>query len=123
MPVIANKRNGRVTLHNTANATYIIVGNNSVSNVAIGEEVLTGARISQIFWGCDAGHWKVTRGANVIAVCSSTGSGHYNFAAHSVSLSQDAAANVSVTLHGASNGFIVIELTKEGTLPKVGQGY
>lgn len=112
--LISNKKNLAVTVHVSAsNSTLIVAGNNSVSNVATGDEVLTGASITQLFWGTDTGAIIVKRGANVVVTCTQTG--HMDFAAAGLSLTKDQAANLVVELPSA-NAFVLIELQKVGSL-------
>ena len=108
-----NAVGGRAVIHATANATIVIAGNNTVSNVATTSQVLTGASISKIWFGAaPSGYWNVLRGANLVASFESSGTYEFNGAA----LNVDKTANVVVQLMGASNGFIIIELHKEGVL-------
>ena len=112
--VLHNRKNISAVLHCTANATFVIAGNNSVSNVATSDEVLTGAAIKQIWWGTDPnGAWIVKRGANVVSVHS--GADWSDYAGNGSMLSKDASANVVVELVGSSNGYIMIELQKIGS--------
>lgn len=112
--LISNKKNLAVTVHVSAsNSTLVIVGNTSSSNIATGNEDLTGASITQLFWGTDTGAIVVKRGANVVVTC--TQSGHMDFAASGMSLTKDQAANLVVELPSA-NAFVLIELQKAGTL-------
>jgi hypothetical protein len=113
MPVQYNKKYVKVATHNVANETYVIVGNNSVSNIAMGDEIIEGATISRITYGTDSnGTWKVLRGANVVFAAGG-GSADHEFPIGG--LSQFPAANVVVQLSGSANGFIQLELKKIGT--------
>lgn len=119
MAVISNKPQGSCVLHFNANSGNIIVaGNNSVSNVATGSEVLTGASIRKITFGAapsGTAYWTVARGANVVAVCD--GTGILNFTGEfGAALNLFPAANLVCTLTGSTNGFIMVELAKIGTL-------
>lgn len=112
--LISNKKNLAVTVHvSTSNSTLVIAGNTSSSNIATGNEVLTGASITQLFWGTDTGAIVIKRGANVVVTC--TQSGHMDFAASGMSLTKDQSANLVVELPSA-NAFVLIELQKAGTL-------
>lgn len=96
-----------------ANSTIVIAGNNSVSNIATGTQNLTGATITKIWFGsAPSGYWNIKRGANL--VYAATGSGFHYF--DGAALSTDKTANVVCELMGVTNGFIMIELHKEGVL-------
>ena len=108
--LISNKKNLAVTLHvASANVNLAIAGNTSQSNVAISNETLTGAAITQIFWGTDSGAVRIYRGSNVVITCTQTG--HMDFAASGMSLTKDQGANLVVNFDSA-NGFALIELQK-----------
>lgn len=112
--VLSNKKNTKATLHFTpANTTVIVAGNNSVSNVAITDEVLSGANINQLYWGTDAGSIQILRGANTVAVL--TGTGHADYINTGIALSKDQAANVVVNFVGTANAYLIVDLQKVGT--------
>lgn len=116
--IIHNRKNLSVTVHATSNATLTIAGNNSVSNVAIGDEVLTGAAIKQIWASSPSGngaYWTVKRGANTVVVMDSTS--WFDFAGNGNLLNKDSSATLVLELSnvGDDQGFIMIELQKEGT--------
>ncbi len=120
--VISNRKNTSVVLHvSSANSGNIIVtGNSTTSNiggtsacVAVSNEVLTGAYITQVVWGCDGtGHIQVLRGANLVAVYDSTG--QHEYAGTGMPINMYPAANVVINLVGSANSFIAIELQKIG---------
>lgn len=112
MSIISNGINGKTILHYVANATVVVAGNNSVSNVATSTEVITGATIRQVLWGTDTGAWTVKRGANTVLVLS--GTNQLPFSAFNCPVNVDKAANVVITL-SSGTGFIILELQKEGT--------
>lgn len=101
---------GRAVLHATANSTIVVAGNNSVSNIASGSQELSGASITRIWYGSDA-NWSITRGANLVYLTS--GSGYHYFDGAALNLFRG--ANITATTESA-NGFIMIELKKEGNL-------
>lgn len=115
--VIANRERTSAILHFTANtADIVIVGNNSVSNVAKNNEVVNGAQISQIICGSPSGngaYWKVLRGANTVAVIDSTAM--LDFAGVGMPINLYPQANLSVQLIGAADGFLMIEIQKIGS--------
>lgn len=126
MAVISNRKYSSATLHFTANATIKIAGNNSVSNVAIGDEVLTNCSISRVIWGNDAGCWLI-KSANssansVIMVCNASGPGVYDLQGNRATIPLMVATHDSlhVELNGAANGFIIIEVKKVGSFPSLG---
>lgn len=103
----------RFILHAVANSTANIAGNSSVSNVAGSSQNLTGASITRVWFGSDGnGSWNIKRGSNLIY--SASGSGYHYF--DGALLTVDRTGNISVELVGSSNGFIMIELKKEGVL-------
>jgi hypothetical protein len=110
--MIANRRNLSATLHFTANATIIVSGNTSVSHLAIGDEVLTGASITQVWHGSPA-QWSVKRGANTVGVFDSTS--YVDFAGNGNAINLDSAATLVVSLDSSTaNGYLMIELQKIG---------
>ncbi len=116
--ILHNRKNLSVTVHCTSNATFVIAGNTTVSNVAIGDEVLTGASIKQAWYSSSSGntaYWTVKRGANTVLVLDSTG--WMDFAGNGNLLNKDASANLVLQLVNAADdeGFLMIELQKEGT--------
>lgn len=116
MAVMLNKKNLSATIHNATNATYTIAGNNSVSNVATSDEVLTGASIKQVWYGSPSGstaYWVVKRGSNTVLVLE--GTGYMDFAGNGGLLKQDSTGTVVLELVGSANGFIQMELQKEGS--------
>lgn len=119
--ILSNKPNGSVTIHVTnANAALVIAGNTSVSNVAASGEILTGATIRKVWWGIDnAGSIQIARGgagaANNVLVLSQ--SGFMDFAAGGTVINVNKTANVAISFAGSANGFAIIELKKEGTMP------
>ena len=113
--VISNRKNTSVVLHvaSANSGNLIIAGNSSVSNVAISDEVLTGAYITQVVWGCDGtGHIQILRGANLVAVYDSTG--QHEYAGTGMPINMYPAANLAINFIGSSNSFIAIELQKIG---------
>jgi hypothetical protein len=97
-----------------------VAGNSSTTNVnstsvcvALGDEILEGAYITQAIWGCDGtGHIQILRGANLVAVYDSTGQQEY--AGTGMPINLYPAANVVVNLVGSANSFIIFELQKTG---------
>lgn len=120
--VISNKKNASLVLHvaSANSGNVIVVGNSTTSNiggtstcVATSNEVLTGAYITQVYWGCDGtGTIQVLRGANLVAVYDSTG--QHEYAGTGMPLNMYPAANVVINIIGSANCFISMELQKIG---------
>lgn len=116
MGIVTNKQarsttSGYVVIHGTANASYIVVGNSSVSNIASGQEIVTGASIAQVWWGVsNGGYCTVSRGANTILVLTESGS--MNFVDDHIPISIDTTANVSFAINGGV-GFVMVEMQKQ----------
>ena len=120
--VISNRKNTSVVLHvaSANSGNIVVVGNSSTTNVgststcvAISDEVLTGAYITQVVWGCDGtGHIQVLRGANLVAVYDSTG--QHEYAGTGMPINMYPSANLVINLVGSANSFIAIELQKIG---------
>lgn len=114
--ITSNKVNRSACIHVNANATIIVAGNTSVSNVATSDEILTGASITQVFWGIDPsgdGHARITRGGSLVGVYDSTG--YKDYAGNGMSLNVNPTSNIEVTFHGTSTGYLFIEVQKTGT--------
>ena len=113
--VVSNKPRLSAVFHVAgANATLVVAGNNSVSNVASAGETLTGAYITQAAWGVDpAGYIVIKRDATPVAIYDSTGQHEYAGCGMPITAGQNA-ANLSVEFVGTSNGFIVFEVQKVG---------
>ena len=58
MAIIINKKGLSSVIHLTANATITIAGATGTSDIAVGDEVLTGCSIKQIWYGSNNGHWE-----------------------------------------------------------------
>lgn len=111
--ITSNKKNTSAAIHFNASNNLIIVGNSSVSNVATSDEVLTGAYITQAYWGCDGnGHIQVLRGANLVAVYDSTG--YKDYAGCGLPLNAFPAANLTVNFVGSANAYLLLEVQKMG---------
>ena len=111
--MVANRKNLSATLHFTNNATITVSGNSSVSHIALGDEVLTGAYICQV-WHGSMGQWTVMRGSNTVGVFDSTA--YNDFAGNGNPIKLDSSGTLVVTLDSpATNGYLMIELQKIGT--------
>lgn len=111
---ISNRKNTAAVIHvSSANATLVVAGNSSVSNVAMSDEVLTGAYISQVAWGCDpSGYIVVKRGSVVASVYDSTGQHEYAGCGMPITVGQS--DNLTIEFVGSSNCFIVMDIQKVG---------
>lgn len=112
-----NVKNGVVTLHFNANSGNIIItGNNTVSNVALGGEVIASAPINQLWAGSPSGnasYWELRRDGVLVATIDSTC--YLDFAGNGNQLTIGAtSANLTANLIGATSGFLVVELQKLG---------
>lgn len=113
MPVVTNS-NKKVILRDVANATYVIAGNTSVSNIAensavLGEENISGAYVAQIHWSTD-GLITVSRGSNTLFKL--TGSGTWNFRHMGMAMNENQTANLVIST-ATANSTVVIELVKQ----------
>lgn len=112
--ILSNKKNTSAVIHFSGSNTVIIAGNNSVSNVAISDETLTGAYVTQVFYGCDgSGSIQLKRGSDTIAVYDSTG--YIDYAGAGMALTAgNTAANIAVSFVGSANAYLLIEIQKIG---------
>jgi hypothetical protein len=120
---ISSRKNTSFVIHvaNANSGNIIIAGNSTTTNVngtstcvAISDEVLSGAYITQAIWGCDQNsHIHVLRGANTVAVYDSSGQHDYAGCGMPINVSQQ--ANLVVNFVGGANNFIMLELQKVGT--------
>jgi len=113
MPTIINRSGSSAVVHVNANSTIVIAGTSAVSNVASVGETLTGAYITQVWWGAPAGYWTIKRGSNTALVLSETG--YLDFAGAGASLTIDASADIVANLVTSSTGFLMFEVQKTPT--------
>jgi hypothetical protein len=113
--VLKNSLN-EATLWASTNTTFVIAGNNSVSNVSYVNsdnlvQNVASASIRKIICSTNAtgAVWTISRGGNVAWQCS--GNFTFDFQAHGMPLTQDAAANVVVGIAGGA-GTILIDISK-----------
>lgn len=113
MAVIINKKGLSAVIHLTSNAVVNVTGNSTTSDIAVGNEEILGAVITQVWYGSE-GHWVIKRGSNTVAVFDSTG--YTDFAGCGITLNVDATAStLSANLVNTGNGFVIVELTKVPT--------
>jgi hypothetical protein len=112
--ILSNKKNTSAVIHFTpANSTLTIAGNSTVSNVAIENEILTGAYITQVFYGNDgAGSIQVLRGTSLVAVYDSTG--YVDYAGSGMALTANSTSSLTVNFVGSANSYLLLEVQKEG---------
>lgn len=120
---VSNRKNTSFVIHvSAANSGNVVVsGNSTTTNVAgtstciaTGNEVMSGAYITQAFWGCDGtGTIQVLRGSTLVAVYDSTGQKDY--AGCGMPLNINPTANLVVNFVGSSNAYCILELQKLGT--------
>jgi hypothetical protein len=120
--IISNKKNISATIHvSVANTTIKVSGNSVTTNVdatstclATGNEVLSGAYITQAFWGIDpAGYAVIKRGTTPIAIYDSTG--YKDYAGNGLALTVGQTANLTVEFVGTANAYVLFEVQKVGT--------
>jgi hypothetical protein len=117
--ITSNKKNLSATIHVTnANTTLNMAGNNSVSAIAIGDEVLTGAYITQVYFGHDGssadGGVAIYRGANLVAAYDTTC--FVDYAGSGMALTVDQTANLAIKFIGTNNAYCFLEVQKVGNL-------
>lgn len=114
MAVLINKKGLSAVIHLTANAVINVAGNSSVSDIAYGDETVTGATITQMWYGCGNGaYWEIKRGSNTVMFTDSTG--YLDFAGNGVALNKDITGTLVANLNVSQTGFLIIELTKSPT--------
>lgn len=112
--VLSNKLGTSAVVHLNSGNTIVIAGNSSVSDIASGNEVLTGAYIAQVVQGIgNGGHITLTRGGQLTAVYDSSGA--FDYAGAGIALTHNQSQNIEVSFVGSSNGYIILELQKIGT--------
>jgi hypothetical protein len=122
--ITSNKKNTSAVIHvSVANTTIKVSGNSTTTNVdststclALGNEVLTGAYITQAFFGIDpAGYAVIKRGTTPVAIYDSTG--YVDYAGNGMALNVGQTANLTIEFVGTANGYVMLEVQKAGTLP------
>jgi hypothetical protein len=120
---ISSRKNTSFVIHVSAanSGNIILAGNSTTTNVngtstcvAISDEVLSGAYITQAFWGTDGvGTIQILRGPTLVATLDSTGQKDY--AGCGMPLNINPTANLVVNFVGSSNAYCLLELQKQGT--------
>ena len=113
--ITSNKKNTSLVIHiSAANVNLKVAGNNSVSNLAMSDEILNGAYITQAFWGNDGNsHIQILRDTALVGVFDS--SGYVDYAGAGMPMSVGQSANLIVNFVGSSNAYCILELQKTGT--------
>lgn len=108
-----NKKNGPATVIFTASDTLTVAGGVGTSDLAIDDEILTGASISRAWTGCaDGGSWTIKRGSNTVFVISTTS--FVDFAGNGTSIVLDSGADIVVEFDGTGEATLMLELKKIG---------
>lgn len=111
--LLANRKNSSAVIHFNSNTELTVVGNNSTSNIAAPGETLTGITITQATFGSPSGngaYWKISRGANTVAVFDSTAQIDLAGTGGPINISPD--ATLKVELVGSDDGFLILEVQK-----------
>lgn len=117
MPVVASKFNApanyaSVSVLDTANATYTVVGNNATSNVSTANVTVKSASINKVVYGAQTGaHWTISRGSNVVGVYF--GSGSIDYASLGMPITKDKTGTLVLTLNGGTVGSIYVEIKED----------
>lgn len=113
--ITSNKKNTSLVIHiSAANVNLKVAGNNSVSNLAMSDEILNGAYITQAFWGNDGNsHIQILRDTALVGVFDS--SGYVDYAGAGMPMSVGQSANLIVNFVGSANAYCILELQKTGT--------
>lgn len=115
--IVSNKLNSVVVIHLVANDEFVVAGNNSISNLAVGEEILTHVSVNKVLWGTDGeanSYWEISKEGNTFLVL--TKAGELNLSGHGMALpvvTANGDANLEFNYNGGA-GFILIELRKHG---------
>lgn len=113
--ILRNRLNHSCVIHTDVSNTITIAGNSSTSNIAIGAEVITGAAITQAWFGGEATSvWVVKRGSNTACILNPSGEAYVDFRGNGNSLDLDANATLVMTLTGGANSYLMLELKKIG---------
>lgn len=113
--ITSNKKNTSLVIHiSAANVNLKVAGAVGTSNLAMSDEVITGAYITQAFWGNDGNsHVQILRDSVLVAAFDSTG--YKDYAGCGMPLSVGATANLVVNFVGSANSYCILELQKTGT--------
>lgn len=120
---ISSRKNTSFVVHvSSANSGNIVLSGNSTTTnvagtstcVAIDNEVLSGAYITQAFFGIDGnGHIQILRGSTLVAAYDT--SGQKDYAGCGMPLNINPTANLVINFVGTSNAYCMLELQKQGT--------
>jgi hypothetical protein len=120
---ISSRKNTSFVIHvSSANSgNIVLVGNSTTTNVggtstcvAISDEVLSGAYITQAFFGVDGtGHIQILRGSTLVATYDT--SGQKDYAGSGMPLNVNPTANLVINFVNSSNSYCMLELQKQGT--------
>jgi hypothetical protein len=124
MAVLRNQKNRSCIVHLTANAELVMVGNSSVSDIAIDDEEVKGASIKQAWFGSPSGalnYITVARGSNTVAVYDSTA--WMDYAGNGALIDKDSTGTLVVTFTGSEPQYLMLELRKEFDDPNPSDPY
>jgi hypothetical protein len=108
--ITSNKLNLSTTLHVTENCGLTIAGDNTVSDIAMDGETLTGAYINQISWACTPGAYlQVLRGASIAGIYDSSSVHEYSGCGMPLKINSEEPLIFNF-INGS--GFCIIELQK-----------
>lgn len=109
--VIFNKLNTSAALHITSNSDIQITGNNSISNIALENEIITNGYIKQIFWSCDPNsHIQLYTDGILSGVYDSSASTDY--VGNGLSFNTLIQDQLNIRFIGSSNCYCMIEIRK-----------
>lgn len=96
----------------TSNSNIVIGGNSSVSDIAMSNEVITGAGITQIWFNSSSGaaYWTLSQGSNTLITGGS--STQLDFKSNQGSISLNGTANLTANLVGSNTGLVFLTLSK-----------
>lgn len=117
--ILQNRLGGTIVLQITSNSTIQVVGNSSVSELAVNNhptpygnvnEVVLDASIRRVYSLSEANvSWKIERGANLVGFVAG---GHEFDLKEGLSYTLDSDATLVTTTVGGTNGVLIIELSK-----------
>lgn len=117
MSIVSNRKDTTVDVVFTGNNTIDVVGvalgntEYTVSDIAIGDEIVGGATIQKVFCGGPTGgYWELRRGANTIGVYDSTA--FIDFVGNGITIEVDPQAPLTARLYDSTSGYLAVTLRK-----------
>lgn len=111
--ILSNKKYGPVQILFTGANTVAVSGNSTNCPIATSDEVLTGAVVTRVWIqgpGGGANYMNLLRNTTLIG--SFSGTNYMPYADHGAVISANNTANVTVTVVGAANTTLLVELKK-----------